>query len=111
MPETYRSIGTIIGTTAATSIYSGVTAVTGGYALVNSINIANGSTAFSNLATVELLKGGVTAHYVIFGAQLPIGSSLQVLDNTLIMERNDTLRYTAGFTAPTHVIVSTLEIT
>lgn len=111
MPETYKSIGTIVGTTAATSIYAGVTAVTGGYALVNSINIANGSTAFSNLATVELLKGGLTAHFIILGAQLPIGSSLQILDNTLVMERNDTLRFTAGYTFPTHIVVSSLEIT
>lgn len=110
MPETYKSIGTIIGTTGATSIYSGVT-LTGGYALVNSINIANGSTSFSNLATVELLKGGVTAHFIILGAQLPVGSSLQVLDNTLVMERNDTLRFTAGYTYPTHIVVSSLEIT
>lgn len=110
MPETYKSIATSVGTTAATSIYSGVT-VTGGYALVNSINIANGSTQFANLASVELLKGGNTAFFLINAAQLPVGSSLQILDNTLVMERNDTLRYTAGYTFLSHVIVSSLEIT
>lgn len=110
MPETYKSIATSLGTTAATSIYAGVTA-TGGYALVNSINIANGSTLFSNIGTVELLKGGNTAFFLINAAQLPIGTSLQILDNTLVMERNDTLRYTAGYTYSTHIIVSSLEIT
>jgi hypothetical protein len=110
MPETYKSIATTIGTTAATSIYAGVT-VAGGYALVNSINVANGSTGFSNLFAVELLKGGSTAFFLINGAPLPIGSSIQILDNTLVMERNDTLRLTAGSTSSTHVIVSSLEIT
>jgi len=106
MPETYRSILTNLGTTAATTIYSG----TSGSALVNSINIANGSTAFSNLAAVEVVRGS-TGYYLILGAQLPIGSALQILDNTLVMQANDTLRCTAGFTYPTSIIVSTLEIT
>ena len=37
MPETYKSFGTILGTTAATSIYAGVT----GTALVNAVNVSN----------------------------------------------------------------------
>lgn len=110
MPETYKSTATSLNTIAATSIYSGVTAA-GGYALVNSINIANGATASSNTFSAELLKGGITAYYIIFGAQLPVGSSIQILDNTLVMERNDTLRFTAGNTLPAHIIVSSLEIT
>lgn len=110
MPETYKSFGTIANTIAGVTLYSGVT-LTGGYALVNSVNVANGATASSNTFTVELLKGGITAHYIIFGAVLPVGSSIQILDNTLVMERNDTLRFTAGNTLPAHIIVSSLEIT
>ena len=106
MPETYKSFGTIIGSTAATSVYSGVS----GTALVNSINISNGSTASGNLVTVELLKGS-TAYSIITGAALPVGSSLQVLDSTLILENSNTLRCTSGYTASVNVIVSVLEIT
>jgi hypothetical protein len=106
MPETYKSFGTIIGSTAATSVYSGVT----GTALVNSINLSNGSTFISNLVTVELLKGS-TAYSIITGAVLPIGSSLQVLDSTLVLESSNTLRCTAGYTASVNVIVSVMEIT
>lgn len=106
MPETYKSFGTIIGSTAATSVYSGVS----GTALVNSINISNGSTAFGNLVTVELIKGS-TAYSIITGAALPVGSSLQVVDSTLVLENSNTLRCTSGYTASVNVIVSVLEIT
>ena len=107
MPETYKSFGTIIGSTAGTIIYSG----TSGYALVNSINIANGSTALGNAATVEVLKGGVTAYLLINSAVLPVNASLQILDNTLVLQQNDTLRFTAGYTYSVHTMVSVLEIT
>lgn len=106
MPETYKSIGTIVGSTAATTIYSGVT----GTAIVNSINVSNATTSFVNLVTVEMLKGS-TAYSIITAATLPVGSSLQVLDAPLVLESNNTLRYTSGFTYSTHVIVSVMEIT
>jgi hypothetical protein len=106
MPEAYKSFGTIIGTTAATTIYSGVT----GTALVNSINISNVNTSLTNLGTVELLKGS-TAYSIITSVTLPVGSSLQVLDAPMALESNNTLRYTAGYTYGTHVIVSVMEIT
>lgn len=110
MAETYKSTATSIGSTAATSIYAGITA-SGSYSLVNSINVANGSTAISNIFSVELLKGGVTAFYLINGAVLPTGSCVQILDNTLVLQTSDTLRLTAGYTASIHTIVSSLEIT
>ena len=106
MPDTYKSFGTIIGTTAATTIYSGVT----GTALVNSINISNVNTSLTNLGTVQLLKGS-TAYSIITSVTLPVGSSLQVLDAPMVLESNNTLRYTAGYTYGTHVIVSVMEIT
>jgi hypothetical protein len=106
MPEAYKSFGTIIGTTAATTIYSGVT----GTALVNSINISNVNTSLTNLGTVQLLKGS-TAYSIITSVTLPVGSSLQVLDAPMVLESNNTLRYTAGYTYGTHVIVSVMEIT
>lgn len=109
MPETYKSQLTIIGSTAATIIYSGVTA-TGAYALVNSINISNINTSYGNLATVELVRGS-TGYSIITAASLPVQASLQVLDSPLVVQEDDTLQITAGYTYGIHVIVSALEIT
>ena len=106
MPEAYKSFGTLVGTTAATTIYSGVT----GTALVNSIQIANNDTNNTNFVTVELLKGS-TAYSLITQAQLPTRTSFQVLDAPLALESGNQLRYTAGYTFSTHVVVSVMEIT
>jgi hypothetical protein len=106
MPESYKSFGTLVGTTAATTIYSGVT----GTALVNAIQIANNDVNNTNYITVELLKGS-TAYSLITLAQLPSRTSLQVLDAPLALESGNQLRYTAGYTFSTHVIVSLMEIT
>jgi hypothetical protein len=106
MPEAYKSFGTIVGSTAATTIYSGVT----GTALVNSIQIANNDVNNTNYVTVELVKGS-TGYSIITQAQLPSRTSLQVLDAPLALESGNQLRYTAGYTFSTHVIVSLMEIT
>ena len=106
MSEAYKSFGTLVGTTAATTIYSGVT----GTALVNSIQIANNDVNNTNYITVELLKGS-TAYSLITQAQLPSRTSLQVLDAPLALESGNQLRYTSGYTFSTHVIVSLMEIT
>ena len=106
MPEAYKSFGTIVGSTAATTIYSGVT----GTALVNSIQISNVDTNNTNYVTVEMLKGS-TYYSLITGAQLPIRTSFQVLDAPLALESGNQLRYTSGYTFATHVVVSVMEIT
>tara|TARA_R110000868_G_scaffold115644_2_gene308733 strand:- start:251 stop:571 length:321 start_codon:yes stop_codon:yes gene_type:complete len=106
MPESYKSFGTLVGTTGATIIYSGVT----GTALVNAIQIANNDVNNTNYITVELVKGS-TAYSLITQAQLPSRTSLQVLDAPLALESGNQLRYTSGYTFSTHVIVSLMEIT
>lgn len=106
MPETYKSFGTIIGSTAANTIYSGVT----GTALVNFINISNADTNTTNYITLELLKGS-TYYSIITGAQIPVRTSLQALDAPLALESGNQLRLTAGYTASVNVIVSVMEIT
>jgi hypothetical protein len=107
MPEIYKSFGTILGTTAATTIYSGLCS---GTAIVNSINISNTNPNTIVSATVELLKGS-TAFSIITSAAIPGKASLQVLDAPLVVETNNTLRATAGATGSLHTIVSILEIT
>jgi len=106
MPETYKSFGTILGTTAATTIYSGVS----GTAIVNSINISNTNPNNIVAVTIELIKGS-TAYSIITSASVPGKASLQVLDAPLTVEQNNTLRATAGTTGSLHTIVSVLEIT
>lgn len=106
MPEAYKNFGTIVGSTASTTIYSGVT----GTALVNAIQIANNDTTNTNYVTVELVKGS-TAYSLITQAQLPSRTSLQILDAPLALESGNQLRYRSGYTFSTHVVVSLMEIT
>jgi hypothetical protein len=108
MPDTYKSFGTIIsGTTAATTIYSGVV----GTAVVNSINIANADDFNSNYIAIEMVKGS-TGYFIIDNAQLPINTALQVLDAPMVLDSGNTLRATVGYTfASIHIITSVLEIT
>lgn len=108
MPDTYKSFGTILsGTTAATTIYSGVV----GTAVVNSINIANTDDYNNNIITVEMVKGS-TAYIIIDNAALPVATALQILDAPMVLDSGNTLRATLGYTfASVHILTSVLEIT
>ena len=106
MPETYKSVGTQLGLTAATTIYSGVA----GTAIVNSINCSNISPFRTSSITVEMVKGS-TAYSIITSADIPSSAALQVLDAPLVLESGNTLRATAGTTGDIHTIVSLLKIT
>lgn len=106
MPETYKSFGTILGTTAATTIYSGCS----GTAIVNSVNLSNIQSGGGVLVTVEAVKGS-TAYSLITNAAIPVSTTLQALDAPVVLEANNTLRATAGYTGYIHAFVSVLEIT
>jgi hypothetical protein len=107
MADTYKSFGTIFGgSTAATTVYSGVV----GTALINSINCSNKDAYRNNTVTVEMVKGA-TAYSIITNADLPISTTLQILDAPIVLESGNTLRATVGVTAPVDIIVSVLEIT
>jgi hypothetical protein len=106
MTETYKSFGTIINGTAPVTVYSGVS----GSAIVNSINCTNGSTLAGIPVTLEAVKGS-TAYLLLYQVPVPINTTLQALDTTLVLEANNTLRVTAGLTYPLHVFVSVLEVT
>ena len=106
MPETYKSFGTILGSTATTTIYSGVS----GIGIVNSIVCSNTSTLNSTTITVTAVKGS-TAYSLITAADIPIKSSFQTLDAPIVLENSNILRATAGNTMPIHIFVSVLEIT
>lgn len=106
MPETYKSFGTILGTTAATTIYPG----TSGTAIVNSVTLSNISSSGGVAVTLEAVKGS-TAYSLITRASVPISTTFQAIDSPVVLETNNTLRATAGFTGYIHAFVSVLEIT
>jgi len=106
MPETYKSFGTVLGTTAATTIYAG----SSGTAIVNNVNFSNISPLGGVEITLEVLKGS-SAFSLITKAPVPIATTFQALDSPIVLEANNTLRATAGFTGYIHAFVSVLEIT
>lgn len=106
MPETYKSFGTILGTTAATTIYAG----TSGTAIINSVNLSNVSALGGVEITLEAVKGS-TGYSIITKAPVPISTTLQAIDAPIVLEANNTLRATAGYTGYVHAFVSVLEIT
>lgn len=106
MPETYKSFGTILGSTAATTIYSGVS----GTALVNSVVFSNTNTQSGTTVTLNAVKGS-TAYSLITNAQIAISTSFQALDAPIVLENSNTLTAQAGNTAIIHAFVSVLEMT
>jgi hypothetical protein len=107
MPDIYTNYATsITGSTAATTIYAGIT----GTAIVNGIHIANSNTTTSNSVSVQLFKGS-TGYFIVRGAAVPIQSTYQALDTPIPLRTGDSLRATQGVTAGLDIIVSVLEST
>lgn len=106
MPETYKSFGTILGTTAATTIYAGVS----GIALVNSVLFSNTSPLGGTTITLNAVKGSTT-YSLITNGEVPIRTSFQVLDSPIVLENSDILTAAAGSTGYITAFVSVLEIT
>lgn len=106
MPETYKSFATILGSTASTTIYSGVS----GTALVNSVIFSNTNAQTGTSVTLNAVKGS-TAYSLITNAQIAINTSFQALDTPIVLENSNTLTAQAGNTATIHAFVSVLEIT
>ncbi len=107
MPETYKSFGTILGTTANTNIYNGLCS---GTAIINNVNFSNVSNLGGVEVTLEAVKGA-TAYSLITSAAIPIATTFQALDSPIVLEANDYLRARAGLTGFVHAFVSVLEIT
>lgn len=106
MANTYKSFPTVIGSTAATSIYPGVS----GTAIVNGVVFSNIHPSNSTTVTLEMIRGA-TAYSLLTRGALPNATTLQALDTPLVLEENDTLQATAGNTGSVHAVVSVLEIT
>ena len=106
MADTYKSVGTKLTSTTNTTIYSGVA----GTALVNSINISNIDLYTSVVVSIFLVKSA-TSYSIISNVEIPVGTSLQVLDTPIVCESGNTLTATANIANDLEVIVSVLEIT
>jgi hypothetical protein len=106
MPETYKNFLTILGTTAATDVYPGVT----GTAIINSINISNINLFTAVTASINLVRGS-TGYSIARNISIPTATTFQSLDAPMVLQSSDKLTLTAGSTGSLHAIISVLEIT
>jgi hypothetical protein len=106
MPETYKSFLTILGTTAATDVYPGVS----GTAIINSINVSNINLFSAVSASIDLVRGS-TGYSIARNVSIPTATSFQSLDAPMVLQNSDKITLTAGTTGSLHAIVSVLEIT
>ena len=106
MAETYISQATKLTSTSNTTVYDGIT----GTAIVNSINLSNVDLYTSSSVSVYLVKSA-TSYSIISNVEVPVGSTLQILDAPIVCESGDTITATAVSANDIEVIVSALEIT
>ena len=106
MAETYVSQATKLTSTSNTTVYDGVV----GTGIVNSINISNVDLYTSCIVSIFLVKSA-TSYSIISNVEVPVGSTLQVLDAPIVCESGDTITATAGTANDLEIIVSALEIT
>jgi hypothetical protein len=104
MADVYTSVGTILGTTADTTVYSGTT----GSAVINSIYVAN-VTDYVRDVTIKLVKGS-TGYTIANDMAIPPNSTLQPVDSPLVLEANDTVTAAGSTGNALHVVVSALEV-
>lgn len=106
MPDAFKFYGTRLTSTSATSIVSGVT----GTRLINSIVIANVSTASAATITVQAFSG-TNAFTIVPQHSQGTASSSQVLLSPLPLLTDDDLQAAATVGDVVDVIVSVLERT
>lgn len=104
MADVYISTGTLLGSTAETTIYSGTT----GSAIVNSIYVAN-VTTISRDVTVKLVRGS-TGYTIAHEMAVPPNSTLQPVDSPLVLQASDTITATGSTSDAFHVVLSALEV-
>ena len=106
MPETYKSFGTILGTTASTTIYT----VSSGTSIVNAVSFSNINDINGTTISLNAVKGS-TSYSLIRNADVPIKTTFQALDSPVVLESSNSLTASAGNTGFIHAFVSVLEIT
>lgn len=109
MAEQYMSVGGhSASTTVATDIF---TAAANSVNIINAINVANTSSSSSAIVSVGWYDDSeADDFYIIKNAELPYGSSLQVLDGPIILDEDDKIFITSNSLDVT-VIISLLKIT
>lgn len=106
MADTFKSYGVSLSAVSSIDIYPGVV----GTAIVNSINISNVSATDTCNVSV-FLKKGATSYSIISNVEIPVGTSLQVLESPLVCESGNTITATATKASMLTTITSVLEIT
>ena len=104
MADVYISTGTLLGSTAETTIYSGTT----GSAIVNSIYVANVGSYTENI-TVKLVRGS-TGYTIANSMSVPPNSTLQPVDSPLVLQASDTITATGSTLDTFHIVLSALEV-
>lgn len=106
MAETYKSQATDLSSTSNTTIYNGVA----GTGIVNSIHVSNYDDFLTANVDIFLVKSAVT-YSIISNLEVPVGTSIQVLDAPMICESGNSITATATSANKLDIIVSVLEIT
>lgn len=109
MANTFKSICTNLSSTSLTSIYTVGTGVT---AVVKSLYISN--VDGSNTSTIDACirkSGGGADVYIIKQALVPIGATLQIITEPIVLEDGDILKIKAADANRLDSVLSYLEIT
>jgi hypothetical protein len=109
MAEQYISVGgRATSTTVSTTIF---TAAVNSINIINAINLANTSSSSSAIVSVCWYDDSEGDDFhIIKNAELPYGSSLQVLDGPIILDEDDEIFITSN-SLDVEVIISLLKIT
>tara|TARA_R100001510_G_C7651108_1_gene208724 strand:- start:68 stop:400 length:333 start_codon:yes stop_codon:yes gene_type:complete len=100
-----RNIGT-----SETTVYT-VGNVSGNRTIVVGCNVAN-TTANSVTADVSVFSSGGTQYYLVKGAPVPSGGSLEVTSgNKVVLNQNETLKVKSSAATSLDVLLSIMEIT
>jgi len=109
MAEQYMSVG---GSSASTTIPTIIfIASANSVNIINAINLSNTSSSSSAIVSVCWYDNSESSDfYIIKNAELPYGSSLQVLDGPIILDEDDEI-FIASNSLDVTVIISLLKIT
>lgn len=107
MPDSFKFYATQITSTSNVTVVSGLT----GTRIINSINIANPSTAGTAAVSV-LVFSGTNSFTLIPSQALATQASVQVLSSPLALTTTDDIQVSAATgSEPVDVIISSLERT
>lgn len=110
MAETFSRAGQNLTTTSATTVYT-APSTSGAKTVLLACTVAN-TTSTAVTFTVSITNSTDTVQSrIISGASLPAYTSLEVVQNKLILNATEKIRVTAGTANALDVTIAALEIT